>query len=182
MDTSFGLAKDTIYVIHDWSQLLSIPSTIPNVKCYVQIINDDLCCGTMIAIFNSESHFDYIKFFVSGDHSKIVDCCSLTYSVNEALNVLKTFGYNVEYASFDISRSTRDLLFSYYQLGFRYVFKSTVDGNIYVSKDNSPDLITGTSCSASPNFKYCDFTFLDPGVGQSISNLLGIKDCSCDCC
>lgn len=181
MDISFGLAKNTVYIISSWKQLLSISSTIKDVACDVLSINDGICHGSIITIKNKSLDYNYVSFFISGDSNSIVDCSYLVYTTEQALDTLKAFGFNVQFASFDVPRGTKDLLFNYYNLGYRYVYKSTDDGNIYVSVNNSQKISGDVCCNTSPSFRDCDFTFLSTGVCLSISNILGINECSCDC-
>lgn len=97
MKTSFGVINDNIYEISDWHQLINVPSDIADVKLSVNDVNDKLCSGISISIYNSISKLNYITFFISYNDTKIISLSNFVVSTDYAISLLNSFGFAVKF-------------------------------------------------------------------------------------
>ena len=174
MNTAFGILNNNVSEITDWHQLLSLKSKFDNVACAVTSISDDICRGTNITIYNKVSNINYITFFVSSTNSSAVDMSNLVCSIEDAERIVNLFGYSIRFIDkYNISLDTKELLTSFLNLGFNFIYKVNSE-HIYVTRDNRRRLLNGRYLDVreSPNYKNCDFSFLNTNDIHSISNLL----------
>lgn len=95
MKTSFGFLNDNVYEITDWYQLINIESEFKDVALSVNCIDDHICKGTSISIYNKISKLNYITFFVIyGNNIPVSEIVTPTES---AVSILNAFGFKVRF-------------------------------------------------------------------------------------
>lgn len=175
MDTHFGFFNSNKTVIHDWHQLLNLHSSLTNVTCSVNDISDDICSATSITIYNKQTNFNYITFFVSGDDSSLVNISTLIYTPDDAINILSLFGYSVLFDDkINLTDKTATVLSALQSLGYNFICKNSKN-IIYASQFSDHDLILETGMMVTdvmPASIDCDFSFMAISTVYSIEELL----------
>lgn len=179
MNTSFGFIRNNIIEINDWHQLLNLESSIKDVAVSVNTIDDDVCHGESITIYNKITNFVYVCFFVLGDNSKQADVTNLTLSTEQASTIINTFGYNIAFVpEINLTIETKQLLESLYSIGYKYIYK-TISGKIIIDKFENPyynleEYFTENHLDVKmlPNYDLYDFSFVEDNINYSIYNLL----------
>ena len=175
MDTNFGFFTSDVVAIRDWHQLLKISSKIKNVSCAVNDISDSVCSGISITIFNTQTNFDYITFFVEGDNSKTVRVSELIVDSDTAVKILNCFGFPIIYVvKPEITRETRNVLSALKTLGYNFICKNRKNV-IYASQFNDQNKMFETGVMVTdviPASITCDFSFMNISTIYSIEDLV----------
>lgn len=178
MKTSFGIVNNNIVEINDWRQLLNLKSSLNCISCRISAIDDGICNGTTIQIFNSVNGYIYLCFFVSGTTNGQINCSDLCVSTEQAVSMLNMFGYNIIFKSYpNITDETKQLLKSLFEVGYNYIYKSNnsfIFASVVTDSNQVYNDLNKFNIDASPNYRNCDFSFIEYNRIYSIKNLLDL--------
>ena len=105
MKTSFGFFNNNTYEIDDWHQLLNIESEFKDIALSINCIDDHICEGTSISIYNKISKINYVTFFVTYSDNNIVPVSNVVVPVNTAIAILNAFGFKVNFVEMKILKA-----------------------------------------------------------------------------